>query len=139
MAEMTQCHLLAQLNPGQLFQAVMVVVVLIAFGVIWIVFASLSRYWLQARLSGVQISMFRLLGMRFRRVAVSTIVKAGIMAAHAGVQVSWNELEFAYLQGADLEKVVTAFIEASKQKMDLTFDEIVQAERNERLQALLKL
>jgi len=137
---MTPFRLFAQLNPDQLFfLAAIVIVLFIVFGMFLLISGSLLRYWLQAFLSGTPIPMVQLLGMRFRRVAASKVIPAGIMAAQAGARLSWPEIESAYLQGADLEKVIPAFIEATKQNMNLTFDEIVQAERNERLQTLLKL
>ncbi len=107
-----------------------------------IMFAVMVRYvniWFRAFMSGVQISILDIIGMRFRRTNVKAVVRAVIMARQAGVVVYCNEMERAYLQGVDLEKVTLAAIEAKKQGIDITFDELVDAERQDRLAEKLKM
>ena len=94
--------------------------------------------WLQAYLSGVPLSVFDILGMRFRRTDVKAVVQALVMARQAGVPLSSREVERAYLLGADLEKMVLAFIRAKKDNMDLTFEQLVQADLGNRLKEKLE-
>ena len=51
------------------------------------------------------ISVLNIVGMRFRRIEVNVVVDALIMARQAGVAVSCRQMESAYLQGVDLEKL----------------------------------
>jgi uncharacterized protein YqfA (UPF0365 family) len=107
-----------------------------------IVLAVMARYvniWFQAFMSGVPISIFEIIGMRFRRTNVSAVVRALVMAKQGGVAVSCDEMEMVYLQGVNLEKVTLAAIEAKKQGIDITFDELVDAERQDRLAEKLKM
>ena len=62
-----------------------------------------------------------------------------IMVKQGGAAVSCTDMEKAYLQGVDLEKVTLAIIEAKKQGIDVTFDELVDAERHDRLAEKLRM
>jgi len=106
-----------------------------------IVLAVTIRYagiWFRAFMSGAPISAIELIGMTFRRTNVSAVVRAVVMAKQGGVDVSYSDLERAYLQGVDLEKVTLAAIEAKKQGIEIAFDELVDAERRDRLSEKLK-
>jgi uncharacterized protein YqfA (UPF0365 family) len=107
-----------------------------------VVFFVMLRYgglWLQAFMSGTQVSLMNLIGMSFRGISPRKVVRAKIMAVHAGAHVRTRELESAYLAGADLEKVTLAYIEAHKKDQSVTFEQIVGAERAGRLKKLLGL
>ena len=82
--------------------------------------------------------MFGILGMRFRRTDVRAVVQALAMACQAGTPLSSREVERAYLQGVDLEKLVLAFIQAKKDDLDLTFEQLVQADLGNRLKEKLE-
>jgi uncharacterized protein YqfA (UPF0365 family) len=80
--------------------------------------------WLQAIFSigGGHITIFNLVGMRFRRVPPSIIVNGLIASNKAGIEgVSSSDLEVHYMAGGDVNKVVDALIAASKAGLDLTF------------------
>jgi uncharacterized protein YqfA (UPF0365 family) len=94
--------------------------------------------WLQARLSAVPLSVFDIIAMRFRKTDVRAVIQALVMARQAGVSLSVAEVERAYLQGVDLEKVVLAFIRAKKDDMDLTFEQLLDADRYNRLEKKLE-
>ena len=66
------------------------------------------------------------------------IVRNLIAANQAGVPLSSYELEQAYLQGCDLEKLVLAMIEANKRGLNITWQEAVDADLHGRLQEKLK-
>ena len=88
---------------------------------LWIVPVGL---WLQAIFSigGGHVTIFNLVGMRFRRVPPSIIVNGLIAANKAGIdEVSSSDLEVHYMAGGNVDKVVDALIAASKAGIDLTF------------------
>ena len=88
---------------------------------LWIVPVGL---WLQAIFSigGGHVTIFSLVGMRFRRVPPSIIVNGLIAANKAGIdEVSSADLEVHYMAGGNVDKVVDALIAASKAGIDLTF------------------
>ncbi|MFH2141984.1 MAG: flotillin-like protein FloA [Bacteroidota bacterium] len=77
--------------------------------------------WFQALVSGVRISLFQLIFMRWRKVPPRIIVQAMIEASKAGIPLNRNELEAHYLAGGHVSKVVHALVSASKANIDLTF------------------
>ena len=100
-----------------------------------IVLAVTSWYfniWFQAFMSGVPISILEIIGMRLRRTNVNAVVRAVVMAKQGDAAVSCTDMEKAYLQGVNLEKVTLAFIEAKKEEIEITFDELVDTERQDR-------
>ena len=95
--------------------------VLFIIVLLWIVPVGL---WLQAIFSigGGHVTIFSLVGMRFRRVPPSIIVNGLIAANKAGIdEVSSSDLEVHYMAGGNVDKVVDALIAASKAGIDLTF------------------
>lgn len=102
------------------------------------VFTFVARCWLQAWASGLPISMFNIIGMRFRRIPVRTVLGFLIMARQAGVDIRCRQMESAYLQGVDLEKVTLAMIHARRQNKDIMFSELVEADLEARLAEKLK-
>ena len=96
--------------------------VLFIIVLLWIVPVGL---WLQAIFSigGGHVTIFNLVGMRFRRVPPSVIVNGLIAARKAGLdQVTTSDLEVHYMAGGNVDKVVDALIAASKAGIDLTFE-----------------
>ncbi len=98
-----------------------------------VIMLSAFRPWLQAFMSGTPVSVMDILGMRLRRTDVSQVVQTLIMARQAGIALQCQQVEKAYLQGVDLEKVTLAMIEAKKLRQDLTFEDLVDAELAGRL------
>ena len=96
--------------------------VLLIIVLLWIVPVGL---WLQAIFSigGGHVTIFSLIGMRFRRVPPSIIVNGLIASNKAGIdQVTSSDLEVHYMAGGNVDKVVDALIAASKAGIDLTFE-----------------
>jgi len=96
--------------------------VLFIIVLLWIVPVGL---WLQAIFSigGGHVTIFSLIGMRFRRVPPSIIVNGLIASNKAGIdQVTSSDLEVHYMAGGNVDKVVDALIAASKAGIDLTFE-----------------
>lgn len=79
------------------------------------------------------MSVFSIIGMRLRRIPVGTVLRFLIMARHAGVDISCHEMESAYLQGVDLEKVTLAMIHAEREGKHMLFRELVEADLEDRL------
>lgn len=118
---------LAQITPFQFLAIaggiVILIVLLIAFGV----FMSYFNYWIQAVLTGAEITIWDLLGMTFRKVKADTIVRSKIMAVTAGIdnrEITTKALEAHYLAGGHVDLVMRALVAASKAKtIQLTFRE----------------
>lgn len=104
--------------PTVLFIILAVVIVLIA------IFVSLVpvRHWFRSLVSGAYISMGRLIGMKLRRVNVSKIVDAFIMAKKAGITIDINEIETHEMAGGNIVKVVNSLISAHSAKIALSND-----------------
>lgn len=90
------------------------------------VFARYFRLWIQSVTTGAGISIFDLLGMTFRKVNPSVIVRSKIMAVQAGISdehgVTSKALEAHYLAGGNVPLVIRALIAAAKAKLvDLDF------------------
>lgn len=78
--------------------------------------------WITAFFSGVRVSLFALVGMRFRRVAPGRIIYPMIKSFKAGIPVDVGRLEAQYLAGGNVDRVVDALIAAEKAGITLTFD-----------------
>jgi uncharacterized protein YqfA (UPF0365 family) len=115
------------------FTTFVCVLVLLVNIVILCAFLSMFRPWLQAFLSATPVSVFEILGMRLRRTDVSAVLRSLIMARQAGVALTCRQAEMAYLQGADLEKLTLALIQAKRQGVDVTLEELLEADRDHRL------
>lgn len=101
------------------FMIVGVVIVLIVFVIFMFVFFSFLRLWVQCLLTGAQISILDLIGMKLRNVDYSMIVRQKIALVQANVKVSTREMEAHYLSRGNVPKTATAVIAAHKAGMDL--------------------
>jgi len=79
--------------------------------------------WISAAASGVRISIFSMVGMRFRRINPSKVVLPMIKATKAGLNVSMNELEAHLLAGGSVDRVVDALIAAQSAQIPLGFEQ----------------
>ena len=78
--------------------------------------------WINAKASGVNISLLQLFLMRLRKVPPPVIVNAMIEAHKAGLKgITRDQLEAHYLAGGRVEQVVHALVSAEKANIDLTF------------------
>ena len=78
--------------------------------------------WIEARVSGVQVSLISMFAMRLRRVNPSKIVRAMIQARKAGVEVDRDKLEAHYLAKGNIERVINALISAQSAEIPLEFE-----------------
>jgi uncharacterized protein YqfA (UPF0365 family) len=101
------------------------ILVLIMGLVILAVFTRYFRLWIQCKMTRAGITIWDLLGMTFRKVSPSVIVRAKIMATQAGLGeeegITTRALEAHYLAGGNVPIVARAIVAAHKAKLNLTF------------------
>ena len=108
-----------------------IVLVLVGAGVVvllifFAIFARYFRLWIQSVTTGARIGIFDLLGMTFRKVNPTVIVRSKIMAVQAGLTdemgITSKTLEAHYLAGGNVPLVIRSIIAARKAKtIDLSF------------------
>ncbi len=97
-----------------------IAVIALLFAVIFMfVFFSFLRLWVQCVLTGAQISILDLIGMKLRNVDYPMIVRQKIALVQANVKISTREMEAHYLSRGNVPKTATAVIAAHKAGMDL--------------------
>ena len=111
--------LLAQPTSGTMFALVAAIVILIGFLIFAAIFAQFFRLWIQSFLTNADITIWDLIGMTFRKVNATTIVKTKIMATQAGIgeDISSKALEAHYLSGGNVPLVIRSLIAANKAKI----------------------
>ena len=78
--------------------------------------------WLNARVSGVSISLVQLFLMRLRNVPPQVIVQCLIEAHKAGLKtITRDDLEAHYLAGGNIVRVIHALVSASKANIAIDF------------------
>ena len=114
-------------NAGPLLGGVALVLVVIAL-ILIAIFARWGSLWLQAYMSGADVSMKSLIVMSFLRVDHRLIVTAKIMGRQAGLPIdresgmSTDRVLAHHLAGGDVRNVVRAIIAAQRAGIDLGFD-----------------
>lgn len=84
--------------------------------------------WIQAYMTGADVTLVSLIGMSLRRVSPGMIVKAKVMGRQAGLNIdrqhgmSTTALETHALAGGDVMRVIKAIIAARQAGLDLDFD-----------------
>jgi len=76
--------------------------------------------WFSALLSGVKISLLRLIFMKLRKVSAREIVSGLIVATKGGIAINTDYLEAHYLAGGDVNNVVCGLVAAKKSGLNLT-------------------
>jgi uncharacterized protein YqfA (UPF0365 family) len=83
------------------------------------IFFSFIRLWIQSLLTGANISIFNLVGMKLRKVNYEMIVNQKIALVQAGVKISTEDLESHFLAGGKVARTAAAVIAAHKAGLDL--------------------
>ena len=78
--------------------------------------------WISAISAGVKVSLFSLVGMRFRRVRPASVINPLIKGTKAGLTLSQNQLESHLLSGGRVNNVVDALIASHRAEMELSFE-----------------
>lgn len=113
--------------PNWLFILSEVVAVVAALAVV-VAALAFGSLWLQAYMSGADVRLISLIGMRLRNVDPRLIVTAKIMGKQAGLNIhrrdgmTTERLEAHVLAGGDVMSVLRAIIAAQRADMDLDFD-----------------
>lgn len=89
--------------------------------ILLILLMNILGLWFTAQLSGVRISFFQLIFMRWRKVPPSVIVKALISTTKAGLSLNRDELEAHHLAGGNVLLVANSLISADKANIPLDF------------------
>ena len=111
--------LMAQVGGGMIVLWIIVGVVVLT---VLLVIAQFFRLWLQAFMSNARVGFADLIGMKLRKVDLTTIVLAKIQLVKAGLQdISTNDLESHYLAGGRVVNVSRAMIAANRAVLDLDF------------------
>ena len=108
--------------PETIIALMVIIVAVIILLVLFFSFFPLGL-WISAAASGVKISIFSLVGMRFRRINPSKIVLPMIKATKAGLDVNMNELEAHLLAGGSVDRVVDSLIAAQSAQIPLEFEQ----------------
>ena len=114
-------------SAGQLLILVALILSLAAL-ILVAIFAKWGSYWLQAYMSGADVSMKSLIVMSLLRIEHRLIVTAKVMGRQAGLQIdrqggmSTDRLQAHHLAGGDVKNVVRAIIAAQRAGIDLDFD-----------------
>jgi len=91
--------------------------------VILLAIAQFVRLWLQAYMSSADVRMTDLIGMRLRKVDMSTIVFAKIQLVKSGIHdMTVNDLESHYLAGGRVGNVTRALIAANRAVLALDWN-----------------
>lgn len=109
-----------ELNLAELVPWVIIAVIVGLF--LFVVWAVPVKLWISAIAAKVHVSLFALIGMRFRRVNPRAIVEPLIMATKAGLKLTTEQLESHYLANGHVDRVVLALISADKANIPLTWE-----------------
>ncbi len=105
----------------QMVIIIVIVVVIFFFLILFAVFARYFHLWIQAKFTGASVGLLDLIGMTFRKVNPSVILRSKIMAVQAGISdahgVTSQALEAHYLAGGNVPLVIRALIAAAKAKL----------------------
>ena len=117
---------LLAVNWVQVVSVAVICGVIVAALIVFAVFARYFRLWIQSVSTGARIGILDLLGMTFRKVNPTIIVRSKIMAVQAGLSdetgITSKSLEAHYLAGGNVPLVIRAIIAAKKAKtIDLDF------------------
>jgi uncharacterized protein YqfA (UPF0365 family) len=118
--------MLAEASVSQLVMLVAILAIVIFALVAFAVFARYFRLLIQSITTGARIGLFDLLGMTFRKVNPTVIVRSKIMAVQAGLTdemgITSKTLEAHYLAGGNVPLVIRSIIAAKKARtIDLDF------------------
>ena len=114
-------------GSGQLLIGVALILSLVVL-ILIAVFAKWGSFWLQAYMSGADVSMKSLIVMSFLRIEHRLIVTAKVMGRQAGLRIdreggmSTDRLQAHHLAGGDVMNVVRAIIAGQRSGIDLDFD-----------------
>lgn len=96
--------------------AVLVFIVILLFAFVPV------NLWFRCLVSGTYVGIFKLIGMKMRKVNVNMVIDAFINAKKAGLDININDLETHAMAGGNVTAVVAALISAHSAKINLSVD-----------------
>jgi uncharacterized protein YqfA (UPF0365 family) len=111
----------ADTDPVNIIYIIFAGVAALVFLIFLFVFFSFIRLWIQALMTGADISIFNLVGMKLRRVNYEMIVNQKIALVQAGVEVTTDDLESHFLAGGKIPRTAAAVIAAHKANLNLSW------------------
>ncbi len=100
--------------------AILVIVLAVVLAIIIAILVLVPvNVWFRALASGAHVSMFRLIGMKLRKVDYKKLVNIFIVSQKAGLKIPIVDLETHLMAGGNIENVVNALIAAHSAKLDL--------------------
>lgn len=111
--------LLLRLSVSQIVWISVAGAVVVSLLVGFLIVFPLSQWW-KALISGVPISISKLLAMKMRKVNLNNVVVAYITAKRSGLELDITDLEAHVLAGGNIDNVVRAMISADKANLGLS-------------------
>ena len=108
-------------EPFQIVLIIFAAVAALVFLIFLFVFFGFVRLWIQSLLTGANISIFSLIGMKLRKVNYEMIVNQKIALVQAGVEVTTEDLESHFLAGGKIPRTAAAVIAANKANLNLSW------------------
>ncbi len=99
--------------------AIWIVVAVVAFVLILLLAFVPINLWFRCLVSGTYVNMFKLVGMRLRKINTGLVVNAYINAKKAGLDINIDDLETHAMAGGNVSSVVAALISAHSAKISL--------------------
>jgi uncharacterized protein YqfA (UPF0365 family) len=103
----------------QIIWIIAAAILALIFLIFLFIFFSFVRLWIQSLLTGANISLASLVGMKLRKVNYEMIVTQKIALVQAGVRVTTPDLESHFLARGNVPRTAAAVIAAHKAGLDL--------------------
>ena len=100
------------------FIAIAIIISIISMGLLQVFFQ-----WVRALHSNVNVSYFKLVGMRLRKVPIQKIIEAHVLSRREGIPIELDLLEAHYLAGGNVLHTIQTVIDANKANVKLDFKE----------------
>ncbi|MGL6076117.1 MAG: flotillin-like protein FloA [Fimbriiglobus sp.] len=114
-------QIFAETDPVTIVYIVFAGVAALVFLIFLFLFFSFIRLWIQSLMTGANISIFNLIGMKLRRVNYEMIVNQKIALVQAGVDITTEDLESHFLAGGKVPRTAAAVIAAHKANLNLSW------------------
>ncbi len=108
-------------NTQLIVLIVVLAVVLALFIALFIIVP--TNVWFRALASGAHVSMFRLIGMKIRKINYKQVVNIYIVSQKAGLKIPISDLETHLMAGGHIDSLVNAMIAAHSAKINLTLEQ----------------
>jgi uncharacterized protein YqfA (UPF0365 family) len=105
--------------PPSILAATIIIITLVVAVIVLVVVFGFLRLWVQCLMTGADVGMLDLMGMKLRNVDYPMIVRQKIALVQANVPVTTRELEAHFLSRGNVPKTATAVIAAHKAGMNL--------------------